>query len=257
MIKALYRPNLEDVLKEVQNWPRQKDTLIIVGECEVEYEGRGYSRLASGERIVLVKTDGSVIVHRPYGFQPVNYQPDTDSIESWIEPDGRLSIIAVRDKPREALKITFSRVEVFIRQKLVDRGDFIMYFDEGELRDYIFENPGVLGEGVEALAREVRTSAGVIDILAKDSAGRYMVVEVKRGTATRDAVYQLYKYVVSVEKEKGCKPRGVLVAPSFTPAALDSLRRLGLEWRYIDPKRVLEYLKKRGRVGGLFKYVGR
>ena len=255
MIKAIKEPDLESALREVIDAIRSKEVLLLIGECEVEYEGRGYTRLSAGERVVVVKSDGSLMVHRPTGFQPVNYQPRTDLVEAWIEPDGRLSLVAVRDKPREVLKVAFTKVSVLVRGRLADRGGFSTYFDEAEVRDYLFENPGILGEGIEVLAREVRTSMGVVDILARDAEGRYVVVEVKRGTATKDAVYQLYKYVVSLENEKGSRPRGILVAQSFTPAAIELLSRMGLEWRYIDAKKVLEYLKRRGRIGGLSKYL--
>ncbi|WP_440059832.1 endonuclease NucS domain-containing protein [Thermogladius sp. 4427co] len=248
LIKSLQNPDAKTVLNEVLNAWRNKELFILIGEFEVEYEGRGYSRLSNGERILLVKSDGAVLVHSSQGFKPINYQPSSDVFEAWLEPDGRLSMLFVRDNPREVLKLVFNSVTLLIRGRLVDKGVFTMYFDESELRDFIFNHPEVVEKGLEVIGREVKVSAGTVDILARDVSGRLVVIEVKRSTATRESAIQLYRYVLSIEYERGVKPRGLLVAPSFTPSAIDFMRRNGLEWRYVDPKKVLEYLKG-GKIG--------
>ena len=52
-----------------------KKIVIIAGRCTVEYEGRASSSLGSGERLVILKPDGSALVHRPKDYSPVNWQP--------------------------------------------------------------------------------------------------------------------------------------------------------------------------------------
>ncbi|ACL10433.1 indolepyruvate ferredoxin oxidoreductase, alpha subunit [Desulfurococcus amylolyticus 1221n] len=61
--------------------------VIIIGECSIEYEGRSASRLGNGERILIIKQDGSVLVHRPQGYSPVNWQPETSVIEVWTDDE--------------------------------------------------------------------------------------------------------------------------------------------------------------------------
>ena len=63
----------------------KKYTIVIIGSCKVIYEGRASSTLDYGERIVILKQDGSTLIHRPTGYKPVNWQPSGASIK--IKPD--------------------------------------------------------------------------------------------------------------------------------------------------------------------------
>jgi Predicted nuclease of the RecB family len=38
-------------------------TAIIIGECEIHYQGRASSKAPLGTRIVIYKSDGSLLVH--------------------------------------------------------------------------------------------------------------------------------------------------------------------------------------------------
>jgi len=37
--------------------------LLIVGNCCVEYRGRASSKLGPGERIIIIKEDGALLIH--------------------------------------------------------------------------------------------------------------------------------------------------------------------------------------------------
>ena len=67
-------PTLEKALSIVLNALNQKKVLVLVGTCTVEYQGRAKSTLSLGDRILIIKRDGAVLVHRPIGYAPVNYQ---------------------------------------------------------------------------------------------------------------------------------------------------------------------------------------
>ena len=75
---------------------------------------------------------------------------------------------------------------------------------------------------------------GTIDILAEDSHGHLVVIEVKRRSAGLDAVTQLHRYVNELRQRKGCVVRGVLCAPSITDNALKMLQKEGHEFRRLD-----------------------
>lgn len=60
----------ERVVKEELS---QRKTLLLIGSCWVDYKGRANSRLELGERVVMIKEDGSVLVHRPSGYEAVNW----------------------------------------------------------------------------------------------------------------------------------------------------------------------------------------
>lgn len=252
-------PNLEEASAFIKSSVQEKATILIIGECRVDYEGRSASRLENGERIVIIKQDGAVLVHRPMGYAPVNWQPSTTVIEVTHRPDIGMVIHAVRDSPREYLTIVFSRVDFVAAKHLVDRGEFSKYVDEELMREIIVENPWLLEEGLEVLEVEKPVGDGRVDLYARDRTGKRVLVELKRVTATREATIQLYKYVEAFKREYGERPRGILVAPSFSPSALETLLRLGLEYKYVDIKKMwlLARRKQSKRIPSLEEFAKR
>ena len=81
---------------------------------------------------------------------------------------------------------------------------------------------------------------GGVDLFARDREGRLVVIELKRGRATHEAVFQLDRYVKHTTEQTGKQVRGVLVAPSITFPALERLQALGLEFMELTTLPVLE-----------------
>ncbi|MFZ8783558.1 MAG: endonuclease NucS [Desulfurococcaceae archaeon] len=237
--------SLEELVSMLKSAIARRSLVVVFGECRVDYEGRAASRLEPGERVVIIKRDGALLVHRPDGYSPVNWQPSTATIEVAFKPGIGLLIHAVRDRPREYLTIVFTRVDLVVVGDLVDQGEFTMYLEERDMRDVLVENPWLIEDGLRILEVEKPVGDGYVDIYALDASGRHVLVELKRVTATREAALQLYKYVEAYKKERGETPRGILVAPSFAPTALETLAKLKLEYRYVDLKKLWELLKKK------------
>lgn len=243
----LESPNLNETVELIKSAISSKNVVLLIGECRVDYEGRASSRLEPGERIVIIKQDGALLVHRPIGYSPANWQPSTTIIEVTYKDGLGLVIHAVRDRPREYLTIVFTKIHVLFIGKLLDPGNFTMYIDENELRDILVSNPSLIEEGLEVLAIEKPIGEGYVDIYAIDKNNRHVLIELKRVTATREAVLQLYKYIEAYKSQYGETPRGILVAPAFSPSALESLLNLGLEYKYVDLRKIWEYAKKRNQ----------
>ncbi len=233
-LEVIRDPSLEEALSFIREALRKKEYLVVFGECTVEYEGRGFSRLTSGERMFVVKQDGAVLLHRPEGYSPVNWQPSTASIEARILHSGELLIVAIRSKPREILRVYFKSIGAAIKGKLTDTGEFVMYLSEAEIRDMIYEDPGLIEEGLRITEKEKPIDIGYIDLFGYDSSGRPVIIELKRVPASREAVMQLYNYIVHYKKKYGITPRGILVAPSFYRSAIDTAEKLGIEWKEIN-----------------------
>ncbi len=238
-----------------------KEVIVIVGSLSIDYVGRSRSRLTPGERIVIIKPDGSILVHRPTGYKPVNWQPDSKIIDVFTHDSEVLVIRSIRGKPREVLTMYFSSVKLIYTDKLVDRGEFAMYIDEHEIRDLLYKHPEIIEEGLRIIEKEKPLRNGYIDLFGVDNRGRPVIIELKRITATREAVLQLYNYVIEYEKTTGIKPRGILVAPSFSTKAVESLNKLGLERREISLQKLWrEYLKPSqtiSRMQSLMDYLGK
>lgn len=250
--KVIYKPrNFEMIIGELKKAISNRMLTVIIGKCSVDYIGRSESKLTEGERLIIIKQDGSFLVHRPTGHSPINWQPTTSYIDIRLVDHG-LEIIAFRRKPREIVKVILSSIDFIAYGKLVDHGDFVMYLDEHEIRDLLFEHPEIIEGGLRFVEREKKLNGDSIDLFGYDHRGKPVIVEIKRVTATREAVRQLYRYVEAYQKLYGTRPRGILAAPQFTTSAIEALDRLGLEKKEINifklwsmKKRIIEEGKGR------------
>jgi RecB family endonuclease NucS len=226
---------------------QRKRFTIIYGRCSVEYEGRGASRLGPGDRVVIVKPDGAVLVHRPTGYSPVNWQPDSKTI-SVEESQGGLVLRSVRSRPHETLTVLFHNVyAVLVLGEMEDTAEFIEYVDESEIRDYLYEHPEEIEQGLRPLAKEKPIGNGYADIYAVDSKGLPVVIEVKRVAAGPDAVRQLHRYVETLKKDSKTRVRGILAAPSITKEALALLTSLGLEFKQVNLQEIYRKTRAQAR----------
>jgi len=242
--KVIYKPkNFHEVVRELKKAISNHMLVIIVGKCSVDYMGRSESRLTEGERFIVIKQDGAFLVHRPTGHSPVNWQPDTSYIDVRLV-DHSVEIIAFRKKPREIVRVILSSIEFIGYGKLVDPGKFVMYLDELEIRDILFDHPEIIEDGLKFTEKEKKLDVGIVDLFGYDRRGRPVIVEIKRITASREAVHQLLRYVGAYQKSYGVKPRGILVAPQYTVSAIEALERLGLERKEINILKLWSMKKK-------------
>ena len=227
-----------------------KSIVVVIGDCMTLYEGRGAAHSEYGDKIIIVKQDGSVIVHGPTGFKPLNWQPDTIHV-SFQSSEGHLLLKAVRGKPRETLMVKCRETYGCVSHTAKSSGGFYMYFSESEIRDILRDNPWMIEEGVKIIEVEKPVQPGFIDLYGMDREGRIVVFEIKRVKASEEAARQLYGYVEKLRKSIR-NLRGVLLAPSFTESALEFLQKNGLEAKPIDLKKLYEmYSEKVKRKAGL------
>jgi hypothetical protein len=217
--------------------------LIVVGNCWVDYRGRASSKLKPGERIVVFKEDGSVLVHRPTGYEPVNWQPP-GCIFSVSTADDILQIRAIRRKPSESVKIFFDKIYEVSVLSLVDKGEFSLYASEEDMQRAILLKPSLLEEGFKPITYEKKVEPGFVDIYGIDKNGKFVVVEIKRKSAGREAVLQLARYVDSIRGMVNREVRGVLVAPNIAKGVQRLLATLGLDFKALDPKQCALILTK-------------
>lgn len=71
---------------------------------------------------------------------------------------------------------------------------------EKNLEDWLGANPQLLGDDILLVGRQVRTAHGIIDLLALDSKGNAVVIELKRGRAPREVIGQLNSYLTIVRR---------------------------------------------------------
>ena len=71
---------------------------------------------------------------------------------------------------------------------------------EKHVQTYLAHNLHLLGENLSLIGTEHDVSVGRIDVLAVDADFNHTVVEVKVGTASRDAIGQLQSYMGAVKR---------------------------------------------------------
>src|ERR1035437_4053759 len=140
---------------------------LVIARCSVDYEGRLQAHLPLATRLLVVKADGSVLVHSDGGsYKPLNWmsppctlrEQQTDERTTWT----------VTNKAGEQLIITIEHVVHDLSHELgVDPG-LVKDGVEAHLQELLAEHIQTLGDGYRLVRREYPTPVGPVDILARD-----------------------------------------------------------------------------------------
>ena len=234
-------PELGDLLEGAF---RARSFVLIIGVCRVNYEGRASSTLEWGERVVIIKEDGSVLVHRPTGYEPVNWQPPRCSVNLSHVDTGTLALSAYRSSPRETVSIEFKDVSLAVVGRLKDDGDFTLHVTEAQMKQAILSAPDLVEEGLRPLEEEKYVDeAGFTDIYAEDKNGSLVVVEIKRNIASKDALLQLHGYLNKIRSRVNRPLRGIIVAPDLRRNVQPMLENLKIEFVKLAPEKCFKVLK--------------
>jgi endonuclease len=198
---------------------------LIVARCSVEYSGRLSARLPEAVRLLMLKADGSVLVHCDGGgYKPLNWMTAPTAIE---EHEGGIVVRKVKGEDRLDIEIAEVISDVTVDCDLESglEKDGV----EADLQEALADSPEWCGEGFRLVRREWPTDIGPVDLMCRDSDDGWVAVEIKR-IGTIDAVEQLTRYLDRLREDPamaGC--RGVLAAQLIKPQA-----RVLAESRAID-----------------------
>ena len=222
---------------------RARKLVVIIGDCRVDYEGRASSTLEWGERVTVIKKDGSVLIHRPTGYEPVNWQPPKCVITVSLT-DTSLLITASRAHPRETISIELRQISLAAYGELCDNGEFALHVTEAQMKQAILSAPSLVEEGFRPLEEEKHVeNTGFTDIYGVDKAGFLVVIEIKRNAATREAITQLHGYLQKIRKRVDRPLRGIIVAPDLRKSAQPMLQSLKIEFIKLAPEKCFKVLK--------------
>jgi endonuclease len=187
---------------------------LVIARCSVDYIGRLTAHLPLATRLLVVKADGSVLVHSDGGsYKPLN----------WMSPPCTLvqteTVWTVTNKAGEQLIISIESVEHDSSHDLgVDPG-LVKDGVEAHLQRLLAEQIHVLGSGYRLVRREYPTAIGPVDILCRDQHGGAVAVEIKR-RGEIDGVEQLTRYLELLNRDPLLSPvRGVFAAQEIKPQA--------------------------------------
>jgi RecB family endonuclease NucS len=192
-------------------WPSVR---LVIARCSVDYVGRLTAHLPSALRLLIVKADGSVLVHSDGGsYKPLN----------WMSPPCKLAEQpgqwTVTNKAGETLAVTLEEVVSDTSVELgVDPGlkkDGV----ESHLQELLAAQVGLLGDGWRLVRREFPTPIGPVDLMCKDHSGGSVAVEIKR-RGEIDGVEQLTRYLELLNRDPRLAPvQGVFAAQEIKPQA--------------------------------------
>jgi len=239
-------PGLEEAQRELAKAIESRKMVILVGSCSIAYSGRTGSDLAEGERLVILKGDGCVLVHRGWNYQPVNWQPPGCVFQTRFD-DGRLIVRAVRPSPLESLTVTISKLELLASFQLKDGAEFMMHTSEEVMQKAILAEPGIIENGLQIVDFEKKVPPGFVDVYAVDQVGNTVVIEIKKDPAGASAVKQIIEYLKYIQAAPGKKLRPIMVAPSLARGVLPMTKKMGIEFRPLTLQKSVEVLQKHSK----------
>jgi RecB family endonuclease NucS len=208
---------------------------LIVARCEVRYSGRLDALLPMALRLLMIKSDGSVMVHADTGgFKPQNWMTPPTVIELEGEP---LEHIVVRKRAGATEDQLDIAIEEVVSDVTHDMGEAAALEKDGveaHLQELLAEQPHWCGEGFRLVRREWPTDIGPVDLMCRDDEDGWVAVEIKR-VATIEAVEQLTRYLVRIREDPAMADvRGVLAAQQIKPQARVLAESRGLACVEVD-----------------------
>lgn len=213
----------------------------MIAQCSVDYIGRLRAHLPLATRLLLMKADGSVLVHSDGGsYKPLNWMSPPATIRV-AEPEEDAVELGVKEVWTVQSSKSDDHLVVNIHEQLhdsehelgVDPG-LIKDGVESDLQRLLAEQITTLGPGYTLVRREYMTAIGPVDILARDPDGGTVAIELKR-RGDIDGVEQLTRYLELLNRDPLMAPvRGVFAAQQIKPQAKTLAQDRGISCLTLD-----------------------
>ena len=199
---------------------------LVIARCSVDYAGRLSAHLPLATRLLVVKADGSVLVHSDsLSYKPLNWMspPCTLTVE---DPDAESASAGVQEYWRVSHAKTGDTLLVRIYEVIHDSSHELgidpglqKHGVEADLQRLLAEQVEVIGDGLTLVRREYPTAIGPVDLLLRNPEGGTIAVEVKR-RGDIDGVEQLTRYLELLGRDPHLAPvTGVFAAQEIKPQA--------------------------------------
>ena len=203
---------------------------LVVARCEVRYSGRLSAVLPEALRLLMFKSDGSVMVHSDAG----GYKPENSMTPPTVIEESDSEIVVRKVGGEDRLDIRLAEI---VSDTAHDMGEAAALEKDGveaDLQEALAAAPGFCGEGFRLVRREWPTDIGPVDLMCRDETDAWIAVEIKR-VATIDAVEQLSRYLGRIRLDPAMgECRGVLAAQTIKPQARVLAEARGLACVEVD-----------------------
>jgi RecB family endonuclease NucS len=214
---------------------------LVIARCSVDYAGRLSAHLPLATRLLLLKADGSVLVHSDsLSYKPLNWMSPPCTV-STIEPDADQADAGVAEIWKVTQAKTADLLVISIHEILHDSAHELgidpgLQKDgvEAHLQKLLAEQIELVGDGHRLVRREYMTAIGPVDILARDADGRSVAIEIKR-RGDIDGVEQLTRYLELMNRDPHLAPvAGVFAAQEIKPQARTLAEDRGIRCLVLD-----------------------
>jgi endonuclease len=199
---------------------------LVIARCSVDYAGRLTAHLPLASRLLLVKADGSVLVHSDGGsYKPLNWMSPPCKL-TVSQPDEAAAERGVLETWTVQQAKTDDRLIVSLHEVLHDSSHelgadpgLVKDGVEAHLQKLLAEQVDRLGDGWSLVRREYMTAIGPVDLLVRNAAGGSVAVEIKR-RGDIDGVEQLTRYLELMNRDPLLSPvAGIFAAQEIKPQA--------------------------------------
>ncbi len=211
---------------------------LIVAKCSAIYSGRLDTVLPEALRLIMVKEDGSILIHADSGgYKPLNWMTPPTVIEQEGEPPQRIVVRKHAGRSEDRLEISLTEVLSDVTHDMgTPEEDAGLAKDgvEAHLQELLAERPHHCGEGLRLARREWPTDIGPVDLMCRDADDEWVAVEIKR-IATIESVEQITRYLERLRTDpQFASCRGVLAAQSIKPQARVLAQSRGIDCVEVD-----------------------
>lgn len=235
----------QDMCTLISDALQRNETIIIAAKCRIRYSGRAESQLDTGDRLIIIKSDNTLLVHQPFGNTPINYMKPGAS-HTFMTENNKLIIKSDNTIQKETMTINIDRTYFFNTHKLEDGQTITVTGTEEDMANMISQQPSIIEDGLKLVSQEEQTNYGFVDVLCRDKHGNLVVIECKRYCADLSAVTQLRRYVEKIQESKGITNiRGIIAAPKITTNAHTMLTDWGYSFATITPPKYYEEFDKK------------
>jgi len=214
---------------------------LVIAECSVDYAGRLTANLPKAKRLLMLKGDGSILIHSETGsYKPLNWmnppcnysthEPDQEQLSQGVKEIWRVS----QAKTADILWVQIYEIHTDVNHELGKDPGLIKDGVEAHLQELLAAQIELIGSGAQLVRREYMTPIGPVDILAKDGSGQSVAIEIKR-RGEIDGVEQLTRYLELMNRDAALSPvRGIFAAQEIKPQARTLAEDRGIECLILD-----------------------
>ena len=214
---------------------------LVIADCSVDYAGRLTAHLPRARRLLMLKGDGSILIHSETGsYKPLNWmnppcnfsihEPEEEHLNDGVISRWRVSQV----KTADILWIQIYEIHLDVDHELGKDPGLIKDGVEAHLQELLAAQIDLIGEGAQLIRREYMTPIGPVDILAKDATGQTVAIEIKR-RGEIDGVEQLTRYLELLNRDAAIAPvRGIFAAQEIKPQAVTLAKDRGISCLILD-----------------------